>query len=166
VCGIALPAGLAQADRLPEPIFTPSTKAAVGAHDENIDFKQMAELIGADLATQVRDVSLALYESAAEYALTRGIIIADTKFEFGLDEAGKTGVDRRGPDPRFVALLAGRPVPARRQSAELRQAVRPRLARVQRLEQAGPRPGTAARHRRQDRRKIPRGDDAAAGLKV
>ncbi len=89
VCGIALPAGLKQADRLPEPIFTPSTKAAVGAHDENIDFKQMAELIGADLATQVRDVSLALYESAAEYALTRGIIIADTKFEFGLDETGR-----------------------------------------------------------------------------
>ena len=89
VCGIALPAGLKQADRLPEPIFTPSTKAAVGAHDENIAFEQMAELIGTDLATQVRDVSLALYKSAAEYALTRGIIIADTKFEFGLDEAGQ-----------------------------------------------------------------------------
>ena len=89
VCGIPLPAGLAQAGRLPEPIFTPSTKAAVGAHDENISFDQMAELIGADLATQVRDVSLALYKSAAEYALTRGIIIADTKFEFGLDEAGR-----------------------------------------------------------------------------
>ena len=89
VCGIALPAGLKQADRLPEPIFTPSTKAAVGAHDENISFDQMAELIGADLAQQVRDVSLALYKSAAEYALTRGIIIADTKFEFGLDEKGK-----------------------------------------------------------------------------
>lgn len=89
VCGIALPAGLAQADRLPEPIFTPSTKAAVGAHDENIAFDQMAELIGADLAKQVRDVSLALYKAAAEYALTRGIIIADTKFEFGLDEKGQ-----------------------------------------------------------------------------
>jgi phosphoribosylaminoimidazole-succinocarboxamide synthase len=89
VCGIKLPAGLKQADRLPEPIFTPSTKAAVGAHDENIAFEQMATLIGPDLATQVRDVSLALYNSAAEYALTRGIIIADTKFEFGLDEAGK-----------------------------------------------------------------------------
>ncbi len=89
VCGIALPAGLKQADRLPEPIFTPSTKAAVGAHDENINFEQMAELIGADLAKQVRDVSLALYKAAAEYALTRGIIIADTKFEFGLDEKGQ-----------------------------------------------------------------------------
>jgi phosphoribosylaminoimidazole-succinocarboxamide synthase len=89
VCGIALPAGLQQADRLPQPIFTPSTKAAVGAHDENIAFEQMATLIGADLAAQVRDVSLALYQAAAEYALTRGIIIADTKFEFGLDEAGR-----------------------------------------------------------------------------
>ena len=89
VCGIKLPAGLRQADRLPEPIFTPSTKAAVGAHDENIAFDAMAGLIGADLAQQVRDTSLALYKTAAEYALTRGIIIADTKFEFGIDEAGK-----------------------------------------------------------------------------
>ncbi len=89
VCGIPLPAGLAQAGRLPEPIFTPSTKAAAGAHDENIAFEQMATLIGDDLAVQIRDTSLALYKSAAEYALTRGIIIADTKFEFGLDAAGK-----------------------------------------------------------------------------
>ncbi len=89
VCGIPLPAGLRQADRLPEPIFTPSTKAAVGAHDENIPFEQMAALIGPELAAQVRDVSLALYRAASEYALTRGIIIADTKFEFGLDEAGR-----------------------------------------------------------------------------
>ncbi|OJZ16327.1 MAG: phosphoribosylaminoimidazolesuccinocarboxamide synthase [Thiobacillus sp. 65-29] len=89
VCGIALPAGLQQAGRLPEPIFTPSTKAALGAHDENISFDAMAGLIGTELATQVRDVSLALYKAAAEYALTRGIIIADTKFEFGLDAAGR-----------------------------------------------------------------------------
>ena len=89
VCGIALPPGLRQADRLPEPIFTPSTKAAVGAHDENISFEATAALIGVELATQVRDVSLALYKAATEYALTRGIIIADTKFEFGLDAAGR-----------------------------------------------------------------------------
>ena len=89
VCGIALPPGLRQADRLPEPIFTPSTKAAVGAHDENISFEATAALIGAALAAQIRDVSLALYKAAAEYALTRGIIIADTKFEFGLDAAGR-----------------------------------------------------------------------------
>jgi phosphoribosylaminoimidazole-succinocarboxamide synthase len=89
VCGIPLPPGLAQADRLPQPIFTPSTKAAVGAHDENISFDETARLIGTELAAQMRDVSLALYKAAAEYALTRGIIIADTKFEFGLDEAGR-----------------------------------------------------------------------------
>ena len=89
VCGIALPAGLQQAARLPEPIFTPSTKAAVGAHDENISFAAMADLIGAPLAQQLRDVSLVLYAAAAEYALTRGIIIADTKFEFGVDTAGQ-----------------------------------------------------------------------------
>ncbi len=89
VCGIALPAGLAQASRLPEPIFTPSTKAAAGAHDENIGFDEMARLTGHDLAIQLRDTSIALYKAAAEYALTRGIIIADTKFEFGLDETGR-----------------------------------------------------------------------------
>jgi len=88
VCGIALPAGLKQADRLPQPIFTPSTKAALGAHDENIRFEQMTEIIGEALANQIRDVSLALYQTAADYALTRGIIIADTKFEFGLDAVG------------------------------------------------------------------------------
>lgn len=86
VCGIALPAGLRMADRLPEPIFTPSTKAEVGIHDENIDFAQAAKILGADIAAQVRDVSLRIYKEAAAYALERGIIIADTKFEFGLDE--------------------------------------------------------------------------------
>ena len=89
VCGIALPSGLKEADRLPEPIFTPSTKAAVGAHDENISFEKSAELVGRDIAGQVRDVSIALYREAAEYALKRGIIIADTKFEFGLDSKGQ-----------------------------------------------------------------------------
>jgi phosphoribosylaminoimidazole-succinocarboxamide synthase len=88
VCGIALPAGLPQAGKLPQPIFTPSTKAAVGAHDENIDFARAEQLLGADIAAQVRDASITLYTQAAEYALTRGIIIADTKFEFGLDAAG------------------------------------------------------------------------------
>ena len=86
VCGIALPAGLRLADKLPEPIYTPSTKAALGAHDENIDFAQTETLLGKALAAQVRDVSLRLYKEAADYALARGIIIADTKFEFGLDD--------------------------------------------------------------------------------
>jgi phosphoribosylaminoimidazole-succinocarboxamide synthase len=89
VCGIALPAGLREADQLPEPIFTPSTKAAVGLHDENISFDKAAELIGADVAAKVRDISIALYKEAAEYACGRGIIIADTKFEFGLDLNGR-----------------------------------------------------------------------------
>jgi phosphoribosylaminoimidazole-succinocarboxamide synthase len=89
VCGIALPAGLQLADRLPEPIFTPSTKADMGAHDINIDFARTEQLLGAPLAAQVRDVSLRIYAKCAAYALERGIIIADTKFEFGVDEAGK-----------------------------------------------------------------------------
>ena len=88
VCGIELPAGLQEAHKLPEPIFTPSTKAEVGDHDENISFAQCAAIIGDDLAAQVRDVSIALYKAAVEYAATRGIIIADTKFEFGLDADG------------------------------------------------------------------------------
>jgi phosphoribosylaminoimidazole-succinocarboxamide synthase len=86
VCGIALPGGLQLADRLPEPIFTPSTKAEVGGHDMNIDFDRTRELLGDRLAEEVRDVSLKIYTSCAAYALERGIIIADTKFEFGLDE--------------------------------------------------------------------------------
>lgn len=85
VCGITLPTGLQMADRLPEPIFTPSSKAEVGEHDINISFAQMQDKIGADLAEQVRSVSIELYNRAAAYALERGIIIADTKFEFGLD---------------------------------------------------------------------------------
>jgi phosphoribosylaminoimidazole-succinocarboxamide synthase len=88
VCGVALPAGLQNASRLPEPIFTPATKAEAGAHDENISFDVAASMIGPELAARVRDVSIALYRRAAEYALTRGIIIADTKFEFGLDADG------------------------------------------------------------------------------
>jgi len=88
VCGVPLPPGLVNASRLPAPIFTPATKAEMGAHDENIGYERMAELIGADRAAQVRGVALRLYEAAAEYALTRGIIIADTKFEFGLDRDG------------------------------------------------------------------------------
>ncbi len=88
VCGIQLPAGLQEAQQLPEPIFTPSTKAEIGDHDENISFAQCAAIIGEDLANQVRDASLALYQAAVEYAATRGIIIADTKFEFGLDSDG------------------------------------------------------------------------------
>ena len=83
VCGIKLPAGLVEASKLPEPIFTPSTKAALGDHDENISFERCAELVGEVTATKLRDASLGIYKAASEYASTRGIIIADTKFEFG-----------------------------------------------------------------------------------
>lgn len=88
VCGITLPAGLQEASQLPEPIFTPSTKAAVGDHDENISFARCEEIVGAELAAKVRDTAIALYKAAAEYAASRGIIICDTKFEFGIDEHG------------------------------------------------------------------------------
>ena len=86
VCGIQLPKGLQQAAKLSEPIFTPATKAELGEHDENITFEQMGKMIGAELAGKVREISLRLYREAADFAATRGIIIADTKFEFGLDE--------------------------------------------------------------------------------
>jgi phosphoribosylaminoimidazole-succinocarboxamide synthase len=89
VCGIPLPPGLQLAERLPEPLFTPATKAAIGEHDENISFAQAERLVGASLAAQVRDAALALYNFAAEHARQRGIIIADTKFEFGVDDAGR-----------------------------------------------------------------------------
>ncbi|MEO5692264.1 MAG: phosphoribosylaminoimidazolesuccinocarboxamide synthase [Usitatibacter sp.] len=89
VCGIALPPGLKRASKLPHPIFTPATKAEAGHHDENITFEQMAAQVGQGVAQQVRDIAIKLYEKAAAYALERGIIIADTKFEFGVDAAGK-----------------------------------------------------------------------------
>jgi len=88
VCGIALPPGLRMAERLPQPIFTPATKAALGTHDENIAFDELAARIGAPLAENLRETALRLYAAAREYAETRGIIIADTKFEFGLDGDG------------------------------------------------------------------------------
>ena len=89
VCGIALPEGLKLASRLPEPIFTPAAKAEFGLHDENVDFDYVVRAVGAELAAQLRDVTLRLYTEAAEYARGKGIIIADTKFEFGLDENGQ-----------------------------------------------------------------------------
>jgi phosphoribosylaminoimidazole-succinocarboxamide synthase len=89
VCGIPLPAGLRMADRLPAAIYTPSTKAEIGEHDQNISFEQTAGLLGAELAAQVRDTALRIYTESAAYARERGIIIADTKFEFGLDDAGR-----------------------------------------------------------------------------
>lgn len=89
VCGVPLPPGLKNASRLPAPIYTPAAKAAVGEHDENITYERTVEMIGPELAARIRDVSIRLYQRAAEIALARGIIIADTKFEFGLDAAGE-----------------------------------------------------------------------------
>jgi phosphoribosylaminoimidazole-succinocarboxamide synthase len=83
-----LPPGLKPASRLPAPIFTPATKAAMGDHDENIDFERMADIVGGDLAARIRDTAIRLYSEAAEFARRKGIIVADTKFEFGLDDAG------------------------------------------------------------------------------
>lgn len=93
VCGIQLPEGLTEASKLPEPLFTPSTKAEIGDHDENISFERCCEIVGEDIATQIRDLSLKIYKAAAEYATTRGIIIADTKFEFGVIDGKVTLID-------------------------------------------------------------------------
>ena len=93
VCGIQLPEGLTEASKLPEPLFTPSTKAEIGDHDENISFERCCEIVGEDIAAQIRDLSLKIYKVAAEYAATRGIIIADTKFEFGVIDGKVTLID-------------------------------------------------------------------------
>ena len=93
VCGIQLPEGLTEASKLPEPLFTPSTKAEIGDHDENISFERCCEIVGEDIAEQIRDLSLKIYKAAAEYAATRGIIIADTKFEFGVIDGKVTLID-------------------------------------------------------------------------
>lgn len=93
VCGIQLPEGLTESSKLPEPLFTPSTKAEIGDHDENISFERCCEIVGEDIATQIRDLSLKIYKAAAEYAATRGIIIADTKFEFGVIDGKVTLID-------------------------------------------------------------------------
>ena len=93
VCGIQLPKGLTEASKLPEPLFTPSTKAEIGDHDENISFERCCEIVGEDIATQIRDLSLKIYKAAAQYAATRGIIIADTKFEFGVIDGKVTLID-------------------------------------------------------------------------
>ena len=114
VCGIQLPEGLTEASKLPEPLFTPSTKAEIGDHDENISFERCCEIVGEDIATQIRDLSLKIYKAAAEYAATRGIIIADTKFEFGVIDGKVTLIDEcLTPDSsRFwpAASYAGRKI--------------------------------------------------------
>ena len=134
ICGIELPAGLRESDRLPEPIFTPATKAEVGDHDENIDFERAAEIIGdRPLMEDLRRASIELYQHASAHAEARGIILADTKFEFGVLTRGRGGARRRGLHARLLPVLAGRRVRAGPPAALLRQAVSARLARPDRL---------------------------------
>ena len=134
VCGHRLPEGLVESQQLPQPIFTPSTKATTG-HDENIDRAAAVELVGEERFDEVEQVALALYAFVSDYARDRGIILADTKLEFGLDQDGPARARRRGLHARLVALLAGGRVPAGRDAAVVRQAVRARLLRVARLGQ-------------------------------
>ena len=114
VCGIALPAGLGEASKFDEPLFTPATKADLGEHDENITFDDVVDLVGAERADQLRDATLQIYIQAADHALSRGIIIADTKFEFGVDADGELVLADEVLHPGLVALLARRHLPARR----------------------------------------------------
>jgi len=162
VCGIALPAGLRQAEQLPQPLFTPSTKAEQGTHDENIDFASVERMIGAALAAQVRDATLRLYREAAAHARVRGIIIADTKFEFGLDAAGKLYLIDEVLTPDSSRFWPADLYQVGISPAQFRQAVRAGLSGNPGLEQESARgPETAAGYPRQDCREVPRGINAA-----
>ena len=168
ICGIALPAGLQQAAKLPAPIFTPSSKADMGEHDENISFEQaqarcealMKDALagtgktGAQLAEEARAAAIALYSEAAEFAATRGILIAD-QVRVRHRRRRHAAPDRRGADPRLLALLAGGRLPRGHQPAVLRQAVRARLPGDAGLEQDRARPEAAGPRHRAHRRQVP-----------
>ncbi len=157
ICGVKLPAGLKQCQKLPEPIFTPATKAERGTHDENISFDEAAKIVGPDQAKYVRDKSIEVFQKAGQYAESKGLILADTKFEWGTDGDRPDHPDRRGAHAGLVALLARRQVRARPRPGELRQAIRPQLAGRDPLQQVRPRRRAAPRHRGQDQRKVHRG---------
>ena len=161
ICGIALPAGLKEAEKLPQTLFTPSTKAPMGQHDENISFAEAEQRVGREAATQVRDAAISLYTHAAEYAATRGIIIADTKFEFGTDAAGRVYLIDEILTPDSSRFWPDGGIQSRHEPALVRQAVRARLAGDAALEQEGAGAAPARRHHRQDRREIPRSAAAA-----
>ena len=147
VCGIELPDGLQESEQLPEPIFTPATKAEVGDHDENVDFERAVEIVGdRPLLEELRRLSLALYTHASEHARERGIILADTKFEFGRRPDGTIVLGDEVLHPRLLALLARRRLRAGAGTAELRQAVRARLGGRVGLGQGAP--GAAPARRR------------------
>ena len=139
VCGIPLPAGLPMAAPLPEPLFTPATKAALGDHDENISFAECEKLLGTELATKVRTLAIRVYSEGAAYARSRGIIIADTKFEFGLDDAGELYLIDEVMTPDSSRFWPAAEYRAGIEPPELRQAVRPGLPGDARLEQEGAR---------------------------
>ena len=157
ICGVALPPGLRESDRLPEPIFTPATKAEQGEHDENIDLGTMGRLVGQDVAARVRDVALALYAHAAEVTAAVGILLADTKFEFGFDPTtGELLLIDEALTPDSSRLWDAADLRARPGPGELRQAVRARLARDPRLGQDGARSIHARRDRRRHARPLHR----------
>ena len=155
VCGIKLPAGLQLASQLPEPIFTPSTKADEG-HDENIDMNECRRILGDEIANRVKDLSLEIYSRGRDHAAKRGIIVADTKFEFGQSRR-EIALDRRMSHARFVALLAEGPIRGRSKSAQLRQTIRARLSRDTRLGQNSAGAKVAARSHRENIGQICRG---------
>ncbi len=150
--GIALPAGLELSSRLPEPIFTPATKAEQGDHDENISFEKMESLVGTEIARKARDLSIEIYMTGSAEAAEKGIIIADTKFEFGLLDGELILIDH----PRFFALLAGGHIHHRRGTGESRQAVRARLPGDPRLGQDSARPGAPRGDRHRNLPPLPR----------
>ena len=149
VSGVALPPGLVEGSRLPEPIFTPTTKAPVGEHDEFLTFAQVEGLVGAVTADRLRTLTLDVYRRGAELAAAGGILVADTKLEFGLDARRRDRPRRRGAHARLLALLARRPVGARRAAVLVRQAVRAELVGRPRL---GPHTAGAADPARRRRR--------------
>ena len=160
ISGIKLPAGLKQAAKLPQTLFTPSTKAAIGDKDETISFEQAAKIVGADIAARVRDTAIALYEFASKHARERGIIIADTKFEFAHGAGRQARAHRRSAHAGLLALLARRHLARRHQPALLRQAVRARLSRDARLEQDGAGTEAAAGSHRRHAREVSGSADA------
>ena len=150
ICGIKIPEGLRESDRLEEPIFTPSTKAEEG-HDLNISFKEMQKVVGGELARKIRKVSLELYQRASLHALSKGIIIADTKFEFGL-VGERARPRRRDLHPRLLPVLAPPDLRPGQVPAEPGQAVRPRLPGDDGLGQADPAAAGPSRRRSSGRR--------------
>ena len=151
VCGVELPPGLQNAQKLPEPIFTPAAKAEMGHHDENITYDEMERRIGTELSATIRDISIKLYKEAAEYAATRGIIIADTKFEFGLDNHGELYLMDEVLTADSSRFWPADEYQVGHEPAVVRQAVRARLARNPAVEERAAGAEAAGRRDHEDR---------------